>query len=95
MSSIQNPSFDAAEFTAVPKTVATEFGARYPVAHAIRAKGAGTLTVLTAAGVSRVLNVNDGETVVIEFSEVTAMSGPTAYRIQVPKPRGLKDPYRG
>ena len=93
--SIQDPSYDAKEFTAVPKTVATEFGARYPVAHAIRAKGAGTLTVTTGAGNSVALNVNDGETVVLEFTEVTAMTGPTAYRIQVPKPRGLKDPYRG
>lgn len=93
--SIQDSSFDAAEFTAVPKIVATEFGTGYPVAHAIRCKGGGTITVTTAAGNSRALNVNDGETIVIEYTEVTAMSGPTSYRIQVPKPRGLPDPYRG
>lgn len=92
---LQDPSFDAAEFTTAPKTVATEFGAAYAVAHAIRAKGAGTVTVTTAAGVSRTLNINDGETVVLEFTEVTAISGPTAYRIHVPRPRGLPDPYRG
>lgn len=92
--SIQDPSYDAAEFTAVPKTVEAEFPGSL-VAHAIRAKGAGTLTVTTAAGNSRALNVNDGETIVIEFTEVTAMSGPTAYRIQVPRPRGKADPYLG
>lgn len=95
MSSLQNPSFDAIEFTTTPKTVVGEFGAAYFSAHAIRAKGAGTITVTTAAGNSRTLNINDGETIVLEYTEVTAMSGPTAYRMQVPKPRGVPDPHLG
>lgn len=94
MSLLQNPSFDSQEFTTVPKNVTTEFGPGYKVAHAIRAKGSGTLTLTVASGQSRVLNVNDGETIEIEYTDVTAMTGPTAYRMQVPKPFGIKDPYK-
>jgi hypothetical protein len=90
---LQDPSFAAQEFTTAPKTVATEFSADYPYGHALRAKGTGTITVTTAAGTSVALNVDDGETVVLLFTEVTAVSGVTAYRIQVPKPFGKTSSY--
>lgn len=80
---IQDPSLDAIEFATAPRVVADEFAAGL-VAHAVRVKGSGTITVTTAYG-SRTLNVNDGELIPIRFTAVTAISGPTAFRIHVTK----------
>lgn len=45
---------------------------------ALRAEGAGTVTVNTAGGSNRVLNFKDGETRYGIFTHVTAITGPTA-----------------
>lgn len=43
----------------------------------IRAKGAGTITITTFAGNSRVLEFADGETRFVGATHVTAATGPT------------------
>lgn len=47
------------------------------VCYAIRVETAGTLTVTTLEGNSRVLNFKDGETRHVAVTHITAASGPT------------------
>ena len=47
------------------------------VFRAVRAEGAGTLTLTLASGRSHVSTFKDGETKFLAFTHITAMSGPS------------------
>lgn len=51
------------------------------VGYGIRVEGAGTVTVTTLEGNSRVLNFKDGETRHVAVTHITAASGPTAIEV--------------
>ena len=84
---ISDPSYDAFEIPA--GSLPYDFRAsRRTVCHAIRAVGAGTVTVLTVgAGTDnpRTWTVKDGELIPCEITAIQSVSGPTAIRAHIPR----------